>query len=86
MVGTKSHGYSNSGRLSEGKYSMPFFSTVTALILMMLKPMYYFRWEWGELPKAIPVKETQGEEKQPLDKGKVYTVFCRVYLYYLCNT
>ena len=27
MVGTKSHGYSNSGRLSEGEYSMPFFST-----------------------------------------------------------
>ena len=27
MVGTKSRGYSNSGRLSEGEYSMPFFST-----------------------------------------------------------
>ena len=27
MVGTKSHGYSNSGRLSEGEYSMPFFCT-----------------------------------------------------------
>ena len=27
MVGTKSRGYLNSGRLSEGEYSMPFFST-----------------------------------------------------------
>ena len=27
MVGTKSRGYSNSGQLSEGEYSMPFFST-----------------------------------------------------------
>ena len=27
MVGTKSRGYSNLGRLSEGEYSMPFFST-----------------------------------------------------------
>ena len=27
MVGTKSRGYSNSGWLSEGEYSMPFFST-----------------------------------------------------------
>ena len=27
MVGTKSRGYSNSGRLSEGEYSMPFFGT-----------------------------------------------------------
>ena len=27
MVGTKSHGYSNSGQLSEGEYSVPFFST-----------------------------------------------------------
>ena len=27
MVGTKSRGYSNSGRLSEDKYSVPFFST-----------------------------------------------------------
>ena len=27
MVGTKSRGYSNSGRLSEGEYSGPFFST-----------------------------------------------------------
>ena len=27
MVDTKSCGYSNSGRLSEGEYSMPFFST-----------------------------------------------------------
>ena len=25
MVGTKSRGYSNSGRLSEGEYSVPFF-------------------------------------------------------------
>ena len=27
MVDTKSRGYSNSGRLSEGEYSVPFFST-----------------------------------------------------------
>ena len=27
MVGTKTRGYSNSGRLSEGEYSMPFLST-----------------------------------------------------------
>ena len=27
MVGTKSRGYSNSGRFSEGEYSMPFFCT-----------------------------------------------------------
>ena len=27
MIGTKSHGYSNSGWLSEGEYSGPFFST-----------------------------------------------------------
>ena len=27
MVGTKSRGYSNLGRLSEGEYSMPFFGT-----------------------------------------------------------
>ena len=27
MVDTKSRGYSNSGRFSEGKYLMPFFST-----------------------------------------------------------
>ena len=27
MVGTKSRGYSNSGRLSEGEYSVPFFCT-----------------------------------------------------------
>ena len=27
MVGTKSRGYANSGRLSEGEYLMPFFST-----------------------------------------------------------
>ena len=27
MVDIKSHGYSNSGRLWEGEYSMPFFST-----------------------------------------------------------
>ena len=27
MVGTKSRGYSNSGQLSEGEYSMPFFCT-----------------------------------------------------------
>ena len=27
MVGTKSRGYLNSGRLSEGEYSMPFFCT-----------------------------------------------------------
>ena len=27
MVGAKSRGYSNSGQLSEGEYSMPFFST-----------------------------------------------------------
>ena len=27
MVGTESRGYSNSGRFSEGEYSMPFFCT-----------------------------------------------------------
>ena len=27
MVDTKSRGYSNSSRLSEGEYSVPFFST-----------------------------------------------------------
>ena len=27
MVDTKSRGYSNSGRLSEGEYLVPFFST-----------------------------------------------------------
>ena len=27
MVGTKSRGYSNSGQLSEGEYSMPFLCT-----------------------------------------------------------
>ena len=27
MVGIKSRGYLNSGRLSEGEYSMPFFGT-----------------------------------------------------------
>ena len=27
MVGIKSLGYSNSGRLSDGEYSMPFFCT-----------------------------------------------------------
>ena len=32
MVGTKSRGYSDLGRLSEGEYSMPFFVPVTALV------------------------------------------------------
>ena len=32
MVGTKSRGYSNSGRLSEGKYSMSFLAPVPALL------------------------------------------------------
>ena len=31
MVGTKSRGYSNSGRLSEGEYSMPFLSSFVTL-------------------------------------------------------
>ena len=34
MVGTKSRGYSNLGQLSEGKYSMPFFVFVPAIVLV----------------------------------------------------
>ena len=41
MVGTKSRGYSNSGRFSEGEYSMPFFVPVTALVLSALRITYF---------------------------------------------
>ena len=44
MVGTKSRGYSNSGRLSEGEYLMPFFSTRHS-------PNYYHSETWN-LPKT----------------------------------
>ena len=37
MVGTKSCGNSNSGRLSEGEYSVPFFSPTNNLVIGLEK-------------------------------------------------
>ena len=43
MVGTKSRGYSNSGRLSEGEYSVPFFSTLPSPTLNKILPISYLK-------------------------------------------
>ena len=46
MIGTKSHGYSNSGQLSEGKYSMPLTtpqkSKTSELMQCKLLKLYYY--------------------------------------------
>ena len=42
MVGTKSRGYSNLGWLSDGEYSMPFFSTRHSPSLNYFLVIFFF--------------------------------------------